>query len=61
MAQKNEVRVKLLSSRCGHVYDQHGRFTGAFSQAVGDVVSMDADEAQRYISAGLATPANDSK
>jgi len=56
------MKVKLTSARCGHSYDgkvspglPHGRFTGVFSQAAGQVVDMPKDEAERYIERGLAT------
>lgn len=50
------VKVKLLSARAGHSYDDAGRFTGVFSQAAGDVVDMSPVEAQRHIERGLAIP-----
>lgn len=55
MATREMVRVKLTSSRCGHSYDTEGRFTGVFSQQIGEVVEMPADEAQRHIDRGLAS------
>lgn len=48
------VEVKLTGARCGHAYDEAGRFLGAFAQAAGDVVRMPEAEAQRYLERGLA-------
>lgn len=54
---KEKVRVKLTSARAGHLFDSQGRQAGIFAQAAGDIVEMDADEAQRHFDRGLATPA----
>jgi len=54
---KEKIRVKLTSSRAGHIFDAQGREAGIFAQASGDVVEMEADEAQRHIERGLAVPA----
>lgn len=51
------VSVRLLSSRVGHRFDSKGQVVGQFAQAVGDVVTMPHDEAERYIERGLAEPA----
>lgn len=50
------VSVKLNCSRCGHLFDDKGRQAGTFSQAAGDKIEMPADEAQRNIDAGIASP-----
>lgn len=55
-APQKMVRVKLNCSRCGHLVDSQGRQAGVFSQAAGDVIELPADEAQRNIDAGLASP-----
>jgi hypothetical protein len=56
------MKVKLNSSRCGHKYDAQGRFIGVFSEAVGQVVDMPKDEAERYLERGLASlPDTDKK
>lgn len=57
MAQETMVRVKLNSARAGHSYDGQGRQIGVFSNAAGELVDMPYDEAQRYLNAGLASPA----
>lgn len=57
MAAKDLVSVKLNSGRVGNTLDKDGRVCGMFAQAVGDIVQMPADEAQRYIEKGLASPA----
>jgi len=49
------MKVKLTSARAGHKFDAQGRFTGVFSEAVGQVVDMPKDEAERYLERGLAT------
>lgn len=49
------VKVKLHSARCGHTFDAHGRQTGVFAQAAGDVVEMSEKEAERHIERGLAS------
>lgn len=49
------MKVKLLSSRCGHRFDSHGRFTGVFAEAAGQVVEMPENEAKTYLERGLAT------
>ena len=54
-AKPETVKVKLTSARAGHSYDRHGRFTGVFAQAAGDVVEMSAEEAERHVERGLAT------
>jgi hypothetical protein len=56
MASEPQVRVKLTSARAGHSYDSQGRFTGVFSQAAGDIVSMPKPEAERHFEKGLAVP-----
>lgn len=55
MAKNEQVKVKLSSARCGHRTDKDGRFTGAFADAAGDVVTVPADEAQRLIEGGYAS------
>jgi len=55
------VKVKLNSSRVGHKFDDKGRPTGVFSQAVGDIVEMPDAEARRYIERGLAAPVSENK
>ena len=54
-AKPETVNVKLPPTRAGHRYDRHGRFTGVFAQAAGDVVEMSAEEAERHVERGLAT------
>ena len=55
---KNEqqVKVKLSSARVGHKFDSDGRFTGIFSQAAGDTVTVPAAEAKSLIEKGYASP-----
>lgn len=48
------MKVQLTSSRCGHKFDAKGRFIGVFSEAVGQVVDMPDEEAERYLERGLA-------
>lgn len=50
------MKVKLLSSRCGHAPSRikNGPVI-AFAQAIGDVIEVENDEGQRMIDAGLAT------
>lgn len=48
------MTVKLQSARCGHKYDNDGRFIGVFANAAGDEVDMPDAEARRYIDRGLA-------
>lgn len=57
MAQQRTTKVKLTSARVGHNFDDKGRQTGMFAQAAGEIVDMPADEAERYIAKGLASPA----
>jgi hypothetical protein len=60
MSRIEMTRVRLNSARAGHTFDASGRFSGVFSQAVGDIVEMQADEAKRHIDRGLATAVNES-
>lgn len=48
------MKVKLVSGRVGHRYDDKGRFTGEFAQSPGQVIDMPKDEAERYLERGLA-------
>lgn len=48
--------VKLTSARVGHKFDKEGRFIGVFSEAAGQEVDMNDDEAKRYLERGLASP-----
>lgn len=55
MAKTEQVKVKLSSARCGHRTDKDGRFTGAFADAAGDVVTVSVDEAKRLVERGYAS------
>ncbi len=55
-SKQEQVKVKLSSARCGHKFDDDGRFTGVFSQAAGDTVTVPVDEAERLIEKGYASP-----
>lgn len=50
------MKVKLNTSRAGHRFDSNGRFTGVYSQQVGEVVDLPEDEAKRVIEAGQGSP-----
>ena len=53
------MKVKLNSARVGHRFNDKGAFAGEFAQAVGDIVDMPVDEAERYLERGLASPVSD--
>lgn len=64
------MEVQLTGARCGHKYDgknitkenPHGRFIGVFAQPANAIVTMEKDEAERYLERGLATlPKPDTK
>lgn len=54
MSQKL-VKVRVLSPRCGHNFNEKGQQTGEFANAIGDIIDMPEDEAQRNIAKGIVS------